>query len=153
MTEEKNVITSSEDLTAGTSSVVGKRGTENIGIAVFDEDKLCGDLTAVEAICHLLITNKVDSFIISIDNPMVEDKKMDLQIYPVKDTKVTVDTKGDSPRISININVDADIITLEDNIDYGSKENLEKFSKEKFIINIIDRCLNISNGLDFFMKF
>lgn len=129
MTEEKNVVTNSEDLTAGTSSVVGKRGTENIGIAVFDEDKLCGELTAVEAICHLLITNKVDSFIISIDNPMVEDKKMDLQIYPVKDTKVTVDTKGDSPRISININVDADIMTLEDNIDYGSKENLEKFSK------------------------
>ena len=52
---QQEVITNPEDLVAGTSSIVGDRGTENFGIAVFDKDKLCGELTAVESICHILI--------------------------------------------------------------------------------------------------
>ena len=44
-----------ENLTAGSSSVTGNRGSENIGIAIFKSDKFCGSLTSVETICHLLI--------------------------------------------------------------------------------------------------
>ena len=56
-----DTITNPEDLTAGTSTVEGKRGSENIGIAVFKDDKLRGELTATETICHLLINNDIDS--------------------------------------------------------------------------------------------
>ena len=54
-----NTITNSEELTAGTSSIQGKRGTENIGIAVFDDDKMCGKLNALETMCHLLLKNEI----------------------------------------------------------------------------------------------
>jgi len=50
---QEDVVTNPDDLTAGTSSIVGDRGTENFGIAVFKDDKLCGELTTVESICHL----------------------------------------------------------------------------------------------------
>ena len=118
----------SEDLTAGSSSVSGNRGTENIGIAVFKKDKLCGELTAVESICHLLLVNVVDSCIVSIDSPISEDTTMELQLVPIKNSKINVSINGDTPHISINLNLDADIMTLENNVNYQSDENLEKIS-------------------------
>lgn len=117
-----------EDLTAGSSSVSGKRGTENIGLAVFKKDTFCGELTAVETICHLLLINDLDSFIISIDSPISEDTTMELQLVPKKNSKISVSIDNDTPIININLNLDADILTLENNVNYQSKENLEKIS-------------------------
>ena len=127
---QENVITNPEDLTAGTSSIVGDRGTENFGIAVFKEDKLCGELTATESICHLLITNKLDSCIISIDDPFSEEgtKKMELQIIPEKKSKINVDIKDNKPRISIKVSLEADIMTLDKDINYETDEVFSKIS-------------------------
>ena len=133
---QKDVITNPEDLVAGTSSIVGDRGTENFGLAVFKEDKLCGELTAVESICHLLILNEVDSCIISIENPVSkkgmqeEDKeKIELQIFPRKNTKVDVSFENDTPHISIDVKLDADIMTLDKDINYETEEVLSKISE------------------------
>lgn len=126
--EPSNAITNPEDLTAGSSSVEGERGTENIGLAVFNGDKLCGELTAIEAISHLLIKNKVDSCIVSINNPYNNSSKVELQLYPTKKSKISVDINDDVPHISIELKIDADILTLDENIDYGQENVLETFS-------------------------
>lgn len=128
--KDSAIITNPEDLVAGTSSIQGKRGTENIGIAVFDADTLCGKLTATETICHLLIKNDVDSFVISIDNPYPENSKdkIELNIVPTKKSKCTVNIKNDSLDIYLDINVQASILTLEDNIEYEEISTLDKFS-------------------------
>ena len=123
-----DVITNPEDLTAGSSSVEGERGTENIGLAVFNGDKLCGELTAIEAISHLLIKNKVDSCIVSINNPYNNSSKVELQLYPTKKSKISVAINDDVPHISIELKIDADILTLDENIDYGQENVLETFS-------------------------
>lgn len=127
---QKDVVTNPEDLIAGTSSIVGDRGTENFGIAVFNDDKLCGELTAVESICHLLIQNEVDSCIVSIDNPVSnkEKEKMELQILPRENTKIDINFKNDKPIITINIKLDADIMTLNKNINYETNDVLTKIS-------------------------
>lgn len=129
---QKDVITNPEDLVAGTSSIVGDRGTENFGLAVFKDDKLCGELTAVESICHLLIINEVDSCIISIDNPISKNEekvKMELQIFPRKNTIVKVSFENDTPNISIDVKLDADIMTLDKDINYEAEEVLSKISE------------------------
>lgn len=125
-----NVVTNPEDLTAGTSSVTGKRGTENFGIAVFDKDVLCGELTAVESMCHLLITNELDSCIVSIDNPVSkeENKKMELHLFPSKKSEVNVDIKDYKPYISIKLSLEADIMTLDKGVNYETNEVLSKIS-------------------------
>lgn len=134
---QKDVITNPEDLVAGTSSIVGDRGTENFGIAIFKDDKLCGELTAVESICHLLILNEVDSCIISIDNPISkkeeqqdqEKEKMEVQIFPRKNTQVNISFANDTPHISIDVKLDADIMTLDKDINYETEEVLSKISE------------------------
>ncbi len=126
--QQENVSTEPETLTAENSSVIGKRGNENIGIAVFNGDKYCGELTAVETICHLLIIDKLDSCIISVDNPLVEGKKMELQLFPKRKAKVIASIKDNRLHVSIDLNIDADVMTLEDDIDYSKSENLDKIS-------------------------
>ena len=128
---DENVITNPEDLLVGSSSIQGKRGSENIGIAVFDDDKLCGELTAIETICHLLINNNVDSCIVSIPNPYPDGnkEKVELSLVPTKRSKISVKIDDDIPHISVKLNLQASILTLENDINYEDKQTLEKFSK------------------------
>lgn len=146
LSDVSNVVTNPENLTAGTSSVTGKRGTENFGIAVFNDDILCGELTAVESICHLLITNELDSCIISIDNPVSEEsnEKMELNIFPLKDSDVKVDIKDDKPYISIKLSLKADIMTLDEDINYETEEVSSKISNatKEYMKEQINNYLN-----------
>lgn len=132
------------DLTAGSSSVSGNRGTENIGIAVFKDDKLCGELSAVETICHLLIENSIDSCIISVDSPVSENEKVELRLTPSKNSKVKVNIENDTPNIDIDLNLSADIITLQNNENYESSEILKKISDsaQKYMKNQVNDYLN-----------
>ena len=142
--EQENSIINPEDLTAGTSSASGKRGTENIGLAVFENDKFRGELTATETICHLLINNDLDSCIISIGNPIVESEKMELQLFPSKKTKITINIIDGIPHISIKLYLNADVMTLEQDIDYEIPETLEKISStaKDYLKNEFDKYLN-----------
>lgn len=142
--EQENSIINPEDLTAGTSSASGKRGTENIGLAVFENDKFRGELTATETICHLLINNDLDSCIISISNPIVESEKMELQLFPSKKTKITINIIDGIPHISIKLYLNADVMTLEQDIDYENSETLEKISSaaRNYLINELNKYLN-----------
>lgn len=142
--EEQDIVINPDNLLAGNTSIVGEQGIENLGIAVFNKDVLCGELTATESICHLLITNDVDSCIISIINPLSTDKNMELQLTPSKKSKVSTKINGDSVKISIDISVDADIKTLEENIDYADIETLDKISNstEDYLKNQLNNYLN-----------
>ena len=142
--EQESSIINPEDLTAGTSSASGKRGTENIGLAVFENDKFRGELTATETICHLLINNDLDSCIISIGNPIVESEKMELQLFPSKKTKITINIIDGIPHISIKLYLNADVMTLEQDIDYEIPETLEKISStaKDYLKNEFDKYLN-----------
>lgn len=125
----EDVITNPNELVAGKSSIQGGRGTENIGLAVFKDDKMCGELTAMESVCYALIKNDIDTCIISINSPFEEGKKVELNISPSKKTKIDVDIKDGIPYISVKLFLDADILTLYNDIDYESKEALNKFSE------------------------
>ena len=131
------IITNPEQLTAGTSSIIGDRGTENFGIAIFKDDKICGKLTATETICHLLINNKIDSCIISIDNPLNKDKqsknsevseKMELQLFPRKNSKISLNIINDKPIVDIKLFINAEIMTLIKDTNYETNEALSRIS-------------------------
>ena len=50
------------NIKANDSSVEGENKVENIGVAVFKEDKLVGELNALETMALLSIRNKIDRF-------------------------------------------------------------------------------------------
>ncbi|MFQ8785474.1 MAG: hypothetical protein ACLR8F_04200 [Clostridia bacterium] len=85
--EKQEIETTQNNLVAGKSSIVGGRGTENLGLAIFSGDKYIGELTVWESICHSLITNSIDTCIISVEDPLVENKQLEIQLSPNKKIK------------------------------------------------------------------
>ena len=124
----QNVQITPDNLIAGSSSIVGKRGNENLGLAVFNKDKYCGQLTATETICHLLIANEINTCIFTISNPFNENDSIEVQIIPEKKSKILSNYDNDNFKFVINLYLNANIIDIEKNLDFEDPEVLEKFA-------------------------
>lgn len=110
--------TSDSNILANQSTIDGERGTENIGLAVFKEDRLVGELTALESLCHSIITNESDSFLISIPNPQDSQTSIDLSANQYKKTKVNVDVSTSSPYITLDIYLFVKVLSIDAHSDY-----------------------------------
>lgn len=126
--ETQEIEINPNNLVAGKSSVVGGRGTENLGLAIFSGDKYVGELTVWESICHSLITNSIDTCIISIDDPLFENEQLEIQLSPNKKSKITSQIENDIINIDVELNLTANIISLNSNINYEDTDTIDKIS-------------------------
>lgn len=114
-----------------------QRGTQNIGIAVFDNDTYIGNLSAEESMYHLLITNNVDSFEISVPIENYDKNILNFRISPYKGPKITIDTSTNTPSIKLEVFCEAHVLSIERKKDYGhidfidnTRPIVENFIKE-----------------------
>ena len=97
---------------------------ENIGIAVFNNDRLVGELTGMECLCHLLITDYFKSATISTPNPYNQESVISLYITADKSPHVSVELINGTPYIECNLSLDANILLLDENLDYSNEKTL-----------------------------
>ncbi len=125
---------SSDPLNAGNvksneTSISGKRGAENIGLAVFKGDKLVGELTAMETVCFSLMRNNVNGFLITIPDPMDDESYIDLYLFPAKDTKGNVDIINGTPYITVDCKFNGRIYSMKKDSRYLDNTVLDEISK------------------------
>lgn len=125
---------SSDPLNAGNAksnqtSISGKRGAENIGLAVFKGDRLVGELTAMETVCFSLIRNHVDGFLITIPDPRNDESYIDIYLFPAKDTKGNVDIINGTPYITVNCKFNGRIYSMKKDAEYLDNTVLDEISK------------------------
>lgn len=113
---------------ASSSPLENTRTSEIMGICVFKNDKLIGELTAQESLCHLLIQNKLDRCNIFIPNPYDEKDSIDLYIYNKSTPKIKVKIINGSPFITLDLNLEAKISSIDSISSYGSNEDLSEIS-------------------------
>ena len=126
--EKQDIETNQNNLVAGKSSIVGRRGTEDLGLAIFSGDKYIGELTVWESICHSLITNSINTCIISVEDPLVENKQLEIQLSPNKKSKITSNIENGDININIELNLIANILSLNSNINYEDTDTINKIS-------------------------
>lgn len=110
-----------------TSNSGGKNASTNIdvvGLAVFKNDILVGELSSIETLCHLIITNQMEECIVSIPSPFDEDSIIDLYFTLEDDTKNDVKIVNGSPYIDSEIKLNAKILSSDKNSNYFEEENL-----------------------------
>ena len=131
------------DIKATDTSISAKRGSENIGTAVFKDDKLVGELTALETLCLSIIRGNVDSFLISIDDPQNEQEKIDLVLYLEKSPKIKVDIVNNTPYVSIDLKFTGRIYSMKEDLRYLNTNVLNTISKgaNNYIENILTQYL------------
>jgi len=111
--------------TAGETPIESNVGIENMGLAVFRGDKLVGELNGSETLSHLIITNDLDSCTITIPSPFQEGFTLTVSLTLAKNTKNCVEFINNTPFISSTIYLTANILSMDENLDYSNNENLE----------------------------
>lgn len=129
--------------TAGNIPISDKDQIETLGIAVFHGDKLVGELTGLDSICHLIVTNQLKKCTFSIPNPYENDKYIDLTLTCDKKTKCSVSQINSSPLININVYLIGYGLSLDSSISYDSDDSLKdiKLYGEKYIKEQIEHYL------------
>lgn len=129
-------INSNSDLTANDASSVksnestisGKRGSENIGIAVFKDDKMVGELNAAECLSFLNMTGQAKGFFISINDPEEDNNYLDIYLSPAHPTKIKIDIVNGSPYIKIECTYSGRIYSIDANRQYLDTSKLDTIS-------------------------
>lgn len=85
----------------------------------------CGELTAIETICHLIVTSELEECFITIPNPFDEDSSIDLYITLDKATENDVRIVNGAPYIKTNVKVNSRILSAHKNSNYFDENNLE----------------------------
>ncbi len=104
----------------------GDRGAENMGLAVFKDDKYIGNLSTIETLCYSLLKDEVDNFVLTITNPFDESKKVDIKVGDLSQLKTDIDISNDIPTINIEFNLTAEVINILDNQNLSYDKTLEK---------------------------
>lgn len=97
-----------------------------MGLAVFNSDKLVGELTGFDSICHLIISSKLKNAQIRIPSPVKELDHIDLYIELDKSTKNSVYLVNSSPYITSKIEITAKMQSMNENIDLKDDELVQK---------------------------
>ena len=114
---------------ANDSSVTGDLRSENVGLAVFKDDKLVGELTAIENLSFLCTRNDIDGFLISVPDPNDDSKYIDVYLTPSKDCKINVDIINGSPYIKVDYKFTGRIYSMTKTSDYLDNVNLSAISE------------------------
>lgn len=135
--------TESSYYTAGQTPISGEPGVETMGLAVFNGDRLVGELDGFESICHLIMSNKLKNAQIRIPSPIQELDYIDLYIELSNNTKSSVELVNGSPYITSKIKITAKMQSMNSNIELEDEEivsKIETYAKmflEKHIINYL----------------
>lgn len=113
---------------ANESTIFGKRGSENIGLAVFRDDKLVGELNASECMAFLNMTNQSKSFFITIPDPEANNNYLDIYMTPTNTTRISVKIENGTPYIKVKCYYSGRIYSVDSNRQYLNEEKLEAIS-------------------------
>ncbi len=121
----------------------GQENSENLGVAVFKDDKLIGELTALETLCLSIIQGEVDSFLISIENPDNREETIDIMMHPTNHKKIKVHIINGSPYITFDAKLTGRIYSMKESSKYLDTSVLEGISKEvnRYLEEIITQYL------------
>lgn len=108
------------------------------GIAVFKDAKMVGTLSPIYSICHSIVTNTLNTTILSIDNPFNNIEKIDLDINLYKNTNTKIDLINGTPYISINIYPEGIIKSSGENFDYSNQKNIKAVENE--VNSYLEKC-------------
>lgn len=121
-------ITDDSSIKSSESPITGNRSSQNIGLAVFKDDKLSGELNAIETICFLNIKKQVDTFLISVPNPQDADSKIDIYLTPNSTHKIDVSLVNGAPYIKINFEFSGKIYSMSRDSQYLNNDVLDSIS-------------------------
>lgn len=111
------------------SNLPADNGVENVGLAVFKNDKMVGTLSKTETLCHLIITNKLKSCRLSIPDPEDETKAIDFFLTADAKPKIKVSILNGTPFVSIDVKMNGRISSINQISEHISDERIARIEE------------------------
>ena len=128
----------------------GGKKVELLGTAVFDGDKMVGELTGDETRTLLIVTGKYKTGFYTIPDPNQPELIIPLDVKPATKPKVKLTFKDGKAKIKLDIELEGDILAIQSRIQYEKpdlkkvlEENFENIMKER-IDKLIDKCKDLN---------
>lgn len=116
------------DYRASETPIKTKNNLENTGLAVFRGDKLVGELSGMDAMSHLILTNELKNAIITVPSPFSYSEFVDLYIQRNKDTNIKVSIVNGTPYVDVSANLVLRVLSINPESKYMSQENVKILS-------------------------
>lgn len=106
-------------------------------------DKLVGELNNIETLCHLIITNELESATVTVPNPFDSGGNISVYISLNKNTENKVSFVNGYPFIECNVNVTGDVQSMDPSIDLTDAESVDILNSyvTKYLEDIISSYL------------
>ena len=139
--ETENISLST--IVAGETPIVGERGTENIGLAVFKGDIFLGELTAIDTLCYTLISGEVESFLLQIYNTDEISDYIDINFFQNTAPKIDIDVLEDNPTINISFKLSGSIAgTQNDDISLDEISTIASSYLKSYILEYLNKTIS-----------
>jgi spore germination protein KC len=135
---------SSGDYYAGELPRTGGDKVEYIGTAVFDGDKMVGELNGDETRMMLIASGEFQRAFIPIEDPLEKDKVETFDARQQKAPDISISFNGDKPVINLKVFLEGDLIALRSKINYESTELKPVLEKafEHYIKTELDKTID-----------
>lgn len=110
---------------ANETPIKDKTNLECMGLAVFNQDKLVGELDGIESLCYSIASDRLDNCMITISNPIYPNKSVDIYLNKIKNSDNSIEFINGTPYINVKVFLEGYIISSDDGSDYSTSENLE----------------------------
>ena len=113
------------------------------GIAVFKGEYMVGHIDALGSISHLMVTNELNTCVITVDNPFDENEKIDLEIGLYKNTKIDTQIINGTTYITIDIFPEGTIRSSGSTFNYIDNGNVKTVedSTNKYLKSVLKNYL------------
>ena len=127
----------------GIYSQISSDTVQNVGTAVFKEDVMVGHLSAIDTICHLMMTNELESCVLTLPHHEQANEHIDLDIRLYKSTAINIEILNGTPFFDITIYPKASILSSGEGYDFTTNESIKKIegAANKYIENIVKQYL------------
>lgn len=139
-----------EDYSAG-DVPTDKKETEVMGMAIFDHDKMVGEMGDIETEIFNILSGEYKSSYVSYFYSKTPEDPITVLQQQNKKPKIEVDTTGDTPKIKIKLFLEADFnsstpeVAVEDYLDEFSNEVIEEIKNQ--VYNFLDKTIQIGTDI------
>lgn len=124
-------------------SLANNDSIQNSGAAVFKNDVMVGTISPSQTIAHLIVTNELESCMISIDNPFNTGDVIDLNLLRTTSPIINVELINNTPFVTINIDIEGSINSSGEQFDYTLLENIRtiEVATNEYLKSLINEYL------------
>ena len=116
---------------------------QNNGTAIFKEDIMVGHISAIDTICHLMITNELESCELTLPHHEQQNEYIDLDVRLYKPTEIDLEILNGTPFFSISIFPKASILNSGEGYDFTATNSIKQVEQatNEYITNIVNQYL------------